>query len=47
MRYLDLFSLLIAEGAAVQGPAGSLELLTAESGPALAIGPRDGFEDLY
>ncbi len=46
MRYLDLFSLLIAEGTTLQGPAGTLELLTAESGPALAIGPRDGFEDL-
>ncbi len=46
MRYLDLFSLLIADGKAVEGPPGTIDLLTAEAGPVLAIGPRDGFEDL-
>jgi hypothetical protein len=46
MRYLDLFSLLIAEGRTLEPPAGGSELLIAEGGPVLAIVPREGFEDL-
>lgn len=46
MRYLDLFSLLIAEGRTLEPPAGGSELLIAEGGPVLAIAPREGFEDL-
>lgn len=46
MRYLDLFSLLIAEGRMLTAPAGSADLLVAESGPILTLAPRDGFEDL-
>jgi hypothetical protein len=46
MRYLDLFSLLIAEGRNLTPPVGATDLLVAESGPVLSLGPRDGFEDL-
>lgn len=46
MRYLDLFSLLIAEGRTLSPPTGSTDLLIAESGPVLSLAPREGFEDL-
>lgn len=46
MRYLELFSLLIAEGAALVPPDGATELITAEDGPILAIAPRQGYQDL-
>lgn len=46
MRYLELFSLLIAEGRTLKPPAGSIDLLTAEDGPILSLASRDGFQDL-
>lgn len=46
MRYLELYSLLIAEGRPLVPPPGAQVLLTGESGPLLAIAPRDGFQDL-
>ncbi len=46
MRYLDLFSLLIAEGNALVPPPGAVDLLVGDTGPILSIGPREGFEDL-
>jgi len=46
MRYLDLFSLLIAEGRTLTPPDGATDLLVAESGPVLSLAPREGFEDL-
>lgn len=46
MRYLDLFSLLIAEGRTLMAPPGAADLLVAESGPILTLAPRIGFEDL-
>jgi hypothetical protein len=46
MRYLDLFTLLIAEGRTLEPPKGATDLLTAESGPVLSLAPREGFEDL-
>ncbi len=46
MRYLDLFSLLIAEGHTLSPPAGTTDLLVAESGSVLSLAPRAGFEDL-
>lgn len=46
MRYLELFSLLIAEGNVLQPPAGAVELLAAEAGTILALAPRDGYQDL-
>ena len=46
MRYLELFSLLIAEGTALVPPEGATELITAEGGPILAIAPRQGYQDL-
>jgi len=46
LRYLELYSLLIAEGRVLTAPAGAQELLTGETGPLLAVAPRDGFQDL-
>jgi len=46
MRYLDLFSLLVAEGQTLTAPRGSMDLLISETGPVLSLAPRDGFEDL-
>ncbi len=46
MRYLDLFSLLIAEGHALVPPPGSVDLLVGDSGTALSIASREGCEDL-
>ncbi|MGV3483966.1 MAG: VWA domain-containing protein [Planctomycetaceae bacterium] len=46
MRYLDLFSLLIAEGRTLTPPPGAADLLVSETGPVLSLGPRRGFEDL-
>lgn len=46
MRYLDLFTLLIAEGRTLKPPTGATDLLAAESGPILCLAPREGFEDL-
>ena len=46
MRYLELFSLLIYNGRAVQGPVGSMELAAADVGPMLVLAPRDGFQDM-
>lgn len=46
MRYLDLFSLLVAEGQTLTPPSGSTDLLVSETGPVLSLAPRDGFEDL-
>lgn len=46
MRFLELFSLLIFEGRAIQGPPGSNELVGADVGPMLVLAPRDGFQDM-
>ena len=46
MRYLELFSLLISSGRAVEGPAGAKILADADLGPVLSIAPRDGYQDL-
>lgn len=46
MRYLELFSVLIAEGRVLRPPPGAVELLTGEAGPMLAIASRDGYQDL-
>ncbi len=46
MQYLELYSLLIAEGRPLIPPPGAIELLSADGGPMLAIAPRDGFQDL-
>ncbi|MFM2003062.1 MAG: hypothetical protein RI963_2488 [Planctomycetota bacterium] len=46
MRYLELFSLLIAEGRVLRPPPGAIELLTGEAGPMLAIASRDGYQDI-
>jgi hypothetical protein len=46
MRYLELFSLLIFNGRAVDGPAGSTELIGADIGQVLVLAPRDGFQDM-
>lgn len=46
MRFLELFSLLIFRGRAIQGPPGSIELIGADIGPMLVLAPRDGFQDL-
>jgi hypothetical protein len=46
MRYLELFSLLIFSGRAIEGPPGTMELAGADIGSVLAVAPRDGFQDL-
>lgn len=46
MRYLELFSLLIFQGRALEGPPGGAEMLGADIGAMLMIAPRDGFQDL-
>ena len=46
MRYLELFSLLIFSGRAIEGPPGTMELAGADIGTVLAVAPRDGFQDL-
>ena len=46
MRFLELYSLLIFSGRAVNGPAGSLELVGADVGPMLVLSPRDGYQDM-
>ncbi len=46
MRFLELFSLLIFNGRAVNGPPGSLELVGADVGPMLVLSPRDGYQDM-
>lgn len=46
MRYLELFSVLIAEGRVLRPPPGAVELLTGEAGPMLAIASRDGYQDV-
>ncbi|KAA1258336.1 hypothetical protein LF1_08530 [Rubripirellula obstinata] len=46
MRYLELFSLLIFQGRAINGPVGSTELIGADVGPMLVLAPRDGFQDM-
>lgn len=46
MANLQLGGLLIVEGRAVSGPAGSLSLLDATYGSLISIAPREGFQDL-
>lgn len=46
MRYLELFSILIAEGRTLTPPPGSIDLLTAENGAILSLAQREGYQDL-
>ncbi len=46
MRYMEVFSLLIFEGRAIEGPAGSTELIGADVGSVLVLAPRDGYQDM-
>ena len=46
MRYLELFSILIAEGRTLTPPTGAIDLLTAESGAILSLAQRDGYQDM-
>ena len=46
MRYLELFSLLIFSGRAIDGPAGAVELVGGDVGPMMMLAPRDGYQDL-
>lgn len=46
MRYLELYSLLIFSGRAINAPAGSTELVGADRGPMLVLAPRDGYQDM-
>ncbi|QDT10398.1 VWA domain-containing protein [Planctomycetes bacterium K23_9] len=46
MRYLEVYSLLIFSGRAIEGPPGMSELIDADVGPMLCIAPRDGYQDL-
>lgn len=46
MRYLELFSLRIVEGKALEPPRGSVNLITADIGPVLSLAAREGYQDL-
>lgn len=46
MRFVDLFSLLIFEGRAIQGPVGTHELVSGDVGSILSIAFREGYQDL-
>lgn len=46
MRFLDLYGLKIVEGRPLEAPRGAVSLITADSGPVLALAPRAGFQDL-
>ncbi len=46
MRYLELYSLLIFSGRAIDAPAGSTELVGADRGSMLVVAPRDGYQDM-
>ncbi|TWT79095.1 hypothetical protein CA13_04920 [Planctomycetes bacterium CA13] len=46
MRYLELFSLLIFQGRAIEGPPGAVELLGADVGSMMVLAPREGYQDL-
>lgn len=46
MRYLELYSLLIAEGRVLRPPPGAADLIVAEGGPILSLAAREGFQDL-
>lgn len=46
MRFVEVFSLLIFNGRAIDGPPGSVELIGADIGPMLTVAPRAGFQDL-
>lgn len=46
MRFLELYSLLVFSGRAVDGPTGSLDLVAADIGPVMVLAPRDGYQDL-
>ncbi len=45
LRYVDLLRLLVFDGRAIKGPAGTVDLVRSDAGPILAIAPRDGFQD--
>ena len=45
LRYVDLLRLLVFDGRAVAGPAGTVDLVRSDAGPILSIAPRDGFQD--
>lgn len=46
MRYLELYSLLIFNGRAINGPPGAIELVGADIGPILMLAPRGGYQDM-
>lgn len=46
MRGVDMNGVVIAAAAALTPPQGSRVLVDSDAGPLLAIGPRDGWEDL-
>jgi hypothetical protein len=46
MRFLEVYSLLIFSGRAIEGPPGTAELVGADVGSMLCIAPRDGYQDL-
>ncbi len=46
MRFMEVFSLLIFSGRAIDGPPGSTELIGADIGSMLVLAPRDGFQDM-
>ena len=45
MRYLELFSLLIASARPIEGPESTEVLVEADIGPVIAVAPRDGYQD--
>ncbi|MGA2034898.1 MAG: hypothetical protein ABSG68_21830 [Thermoguttaceae bacterium] len=45
LQWIDLGDVLLAEGTPLRVPAGGTVLVDSDSGPMLAIAPREGFED--
>lgn len=46
LQYLELYSLLIFSGRAIEGPKGTLDLVESDIGPVMALSPRGSYRDL-
>ncbi|HEY2839071.1 MAG TPA: BatA and WFA domain-containing protein [Pirellulales bacterium] len=46
MQWIDMSDVLVIEAKPLVAPAGSTPLVEATEGPLLAVGPREGFEDV-
>ncbi len=46
LRYLEMYSLLIFSGRAIEGPDGTSNLVESDIGPVMSIAPRGSYRDL-